>query len=80
VQYKGQNTQLDQAVQKAVIKVDEFGTTAAAVTVMTMELASAKPMLDPVSVKFDKPFMFVLTGSGFGEQVLFTGTVVNPTV
>jgi serpin B len=80
VEYKGRSTQLDQAVQKAVIKVDEVGTTAAAVTVMTIIAESVPPTYEQVSVKFDKPFMFVLTGSGFGEQVLFTGTVCNPSL
>ena len=64
---------LASAVQEAVIKVDEKGTTAAAVTVMTMETTSMPLPTEPFSMVCDKPFAFVLYGNG--GQILFTGVV-----
>jgi serpin B len=72
------------AVQKAVIDLDEKGTTAAAVTVIMMEAGAAMPEekdpLEPFEMICDKPFAFVLYGRTFdgGSQVLFTGVVNEP--
>jgi len=71
------------AVQKAVIEVDEKGTTAAAVTVMAMEAGGMyiePEELEPFEMICDKPFAFVLYGRTFdaGPQVLFTGVVNEP--
>ncbi|MDR3278499.1 MAG: hypothetical protein LBT12_06970 [Oscillospiraceae bacterium] len=69
------------AVQKAVIDVYEEGTTAAAVTVISMDAGSALP---PPAVPFemicDKPFVFLLCGNTYdgGSQILFTGVVGRP--
>lgn len=65
---------LSGAVQKAVIEVDEQGTTAAAVTVMLIDAASA-PLPPDVNFELicDSPFVFVLCGSG--GEVLFTGVL-----
>jgi transposase-like protein len=73
---------LSSAVQKAVIKVDEKGTTAAAVTVMA-GATSAGPDDEekkPFTLICDKPFVFVLYGGTVdgGSQVLFTGLVNKP--
>ncbi|MDR3192531.1 MAG: hypothetical protein LBT87_05655 [Treponema sp.] len=68
--------QLSDAIQKAVIKVDEKGTTAAAVTLLPMA-TSAGPQ-EPENVfemNCNKPFVFVLHDRG---QVLFTGMVNEP--
>jgi serpin B len=72
---------LSSAVQKALIRVDEKGTTAAAVTVL-MGVTSAGPSepTKPFEMICNKPFVFVLydyTQDG-GNQVLFTGMVNNP--
>ena len=64
---------LSEAVQKAVIEVDEKGTTAAAVTVMMMAGSAMPQPTEPFSMVCDKPFAFVLCGSG--GQILFTGVV-----
>ena len=64
---------LSSAVQKAKIEVDEKGTTAAAVTVMTMAGAALPEPTKPFSMICDKPFAFVLYGNG--GQILFTGVV-----
>lgn len=75
---------LSDAIHKAVIKVDEKGTTAAAVTIIPGEATSAGPVEEPPRVPFemicDKPFVFILydhTTDG-GGQVLFTGMVNRP--
>ena len=65
---------ISDALQKAVIKVDEKGTTAAAVTAMTMKYGMApSPQAGPFRMVCDKPFAFILCGSG--GQILFTGVV-----
>ena len=64
---------LSGAVQKAVIEVDEKGTTAAAVTVMMACGAMLPQPTEPFSMVCDKPFVFVLCGSG--GHILFTGVV-----
>jgi len=71
------------AVQVARIEVDEEGTTAAAVTVMSVRLFRGA-MLMPPYIFFEMicnhPFVFVLhspTQDG-GRQVLFTGVVNQP--
>ena len=72
---------LSAAVQKAVIEVDEKGTTAAAVTVM--DIAAGADMPEP-TVPFemvcDIPFVFLLTERTYdgGAQILFTGVVNRP--
>lgn len=73
---------LSSALQKAVIEVDENGTTAAAVTVMAGETAGALP--EYINEKFEmicnKPFAFILCGKTYAgrNQVLFTGVVNQP--
>jgi len=73
---------LSKAVQKAVINVDEKGTTAAAVTVMAAAGGGAMrpdPTV-PFEMNCNKPFVFILYSHTYdgGSQVLFTG-VVNQT-
>lgn len=65
------------AVQKAMIEVDEEGMTAAAVSVMKLERASMPFEQEPVELKCDRPFAFLLTayGGAEGQQVLFAGVV-----
>ncbi len=64
---------ISDAVQKAVIKVDEKGTTAAAVTAM-MLLGAALPVeTKPFEMVCDKPFAFILCAGD--DQILFTGVV-----
>ena len=71
---------LSDAIQKAVIKVDEKGTTAAAVTVMAAA-ATGMPMPGtPFEMICDRPFVFILYEKTYdgGSQVLFTGIVNQP--
>jgi serpin B len=69
------------ATQRALIKVDEEGTTAAAVTVMEMGPTSAGPQPGkPFEMICDRPFMFILYDYTYdgGGQILFTGMVNQP--
>ena len=71
---------LSSAVQKAFIEVDEKGTTAAAVTVMTADGEGMPEPTEPFEMICDKPFVFVLYGDTYdgGNQILFTGIVNRP--
>jgi serpin B len=68
------------AVQKAMIKVDEKGTTAAAVTVYAMAESAMAEQTAPFEMVCDSPFVFILYGDTYdgGNQVLFTGVVNRP--
>jgi len=70
------------AVQKAKIIVDEKGTTAAAVTLMGFATTDFLVPTDSFEMVCDKPFSFILYKTTFdgGNQVLFTGTVGDPTL
>jgi len=71
---------LSDAMQKAIIKVDEKGTTAAAVTIMAMAGSSMPMPTKPFEMICNKPFIFVLYENTYdgGSQVLFTGIVNKP--
>lgn len=72
---------LSDAVHKAVIKVDESGTTAAAVTVLEAMSGKAMPEpTEPFEMNCNKPFVFILYGNTYdsGSQILFTGVVNQP--
>lgn len=74
---------ISQAVQKALIRVDEDGTTAAAVTVLAMEAGGAAMMEEPDTIFemiCDRPFLFFLTDNTYdgGDQILFSGVVNRP--
>lgn len=63
---------IDKVLHKTYIKVDEEGTEAAAVTaVMMIGATGAKPE-EPIEVKFDEPFYFVIRDDTNGE-ILFMG-------
>lgn len=67
---------ISEAVQKAMIEVDEEGMTAAAVTVMALQRMSMRIDQEPVEMKCDRPFAFLLSANGSdGQQVLFAGVV-----
>jgi serpin B len=72
---------LSSAVHKAVVDVDEKGTTAAAVTVMAAGAGGVMPEpTEPFVMNCDKPFVFILYSHTYdgGSQVLFTGIVNKP--
>ncbi|NWI96567.1 A1AF antiproteinase, partial [Pitta sordida] len=61
---------ISQAIHKAVIKVDETGTEAAAAT--GMEIV---PMSVPATVVLNRPFLFVIAVE---NNILFMGKIMNP--
>uniref|UniRef100_A0A8B9FQW4 Thyroxine-binding globulin n=1 Tax=Amazona collaria TaxID=241587 RepID=A0A8B9FQW4_9PSIT len=61
---------ISQAIHKAVVKVDETGTEAAAAT--GMEIV---PMSVPATITFNRPFLMVVT---LESNMLFMGKIVNP--
>lgn len=65
------------AIHKATITVDEEGTEAAAVTVITVDGAgSAAPPEEPKEIMFDHPFFYVIQDEVTGT-ILFVGRVVK---
>lgn len=62
---------VDQAIHKAVVNVDEKGTTAAAVTVIVVTRGFSSPQREFV---LDRPFAFVIKDD-FSDLHLFTGRV-----
>lgn len=69
---------IDQIIHETRIKVDEYGTEAAAATAMAM-LGAGAPPPDPLVLKMDRPFLFVIHDKQTGA-VLFVGRVVDPRV
>jgi serpin B len=71
---------LSQAIQKAIIKVDEKGTTAAAVTLLGFAGTGMPEPTKPFEMVCDRPFVFILFGNTYdgGKQILFTGIVNKP--
>ncbi len=74
----GENLFLSAALHKAFIRVDEFGTEAAAVTVIIAGETSAMPdPQEPIEFRADRPFIFAIRDTQSGS-VLFLGRVLNP--
>ena len=64
--------------QKAVVKLDEEGTEAAAVTMVVMnECAAAMPQQKPIDVFFDEPFVYMIMDMQ-SRTPLFMGIMDNP--
>ena len=64
--------------QKAVVKLDEEGTEAAAVTMVVMkECAMAMPEKPPIEVYFDEPFLYMIMDME-SKTPLFMGVMDNP--
>jgi serpin B len=68
--YDGNDFYVKDVLHKTYVNVDEEGTEAAAVTAVAMVVASLPP--EPIDVKYDKPFTFVIRDDSRGE-VLFMG-------
>jgi serpin B len=68
---------ITEAVHKAYIDVDEYGTEAAAATAVVCGLKAAPPFGKPKVFKADHPFLFIIKENTTGS-ILFMGRVVNP--
>ncbi|TYQ13072.1 UNVERIFIED_CONTAM: serine protease inhibitor/Leucine-rich repeat (LRR) protein [Acetivibrio alkalicellulosi] len=64
---------IDNVLHKSVIEVDEYGTEAAAVTVIIAP-GSAMPMPNPPEFFADRPFMFIIADNEY-DTILFMGKV-----
>jgi serpin B len=70
---------VNQALHKANIAVDEAGTTAAAVTVISaVPLSATVPANRPIEFTVDRPFVFEIVDTSTGAP-LFVGSVADPT-
>lgn len=65
--------------QKAVVKLDEEGTQAAAATEAAMMESCALEVEEPIEVSFDKPFLYFIMDMET-ELPLFVGIMDNPTL
>jgi serpin B len=68
---------ISSVAHRAVVKVDEKGTEAAAVTGISVSLTAASPE-EAVSVTFDRPFVYSVVDTETGRP-LFLGVVNDPT-
>ena len=68
--FDGGNMWIDSSIHKTYIKVDEEGTEAAAVTALGMAGSAMPP--EPIEVKFNKPFTFVIKDDA-NDEILFMG-------
>jgi len=68
---------ISEVIHKAVIDVNEEGSEAAAVTIISMAGVSIRPNIEPKTFIADKPFLFLIADNTTGT-VLFMGKVVDP--
>ena len=68
---------IDQVVHKAYIRVDEAGTEAAAATGVSMGITAMPPREEPLVVKVDRPFLYLIRDLPTGT-ILFLGRVLDP--
>jgi serpin B len=68
---------ISDVLHKAYVSVDEHGTEAAAATAVMMG-TMAMPVAEPVEMRVDHPFLFLIEEKGSGV-VLFVGRVGDPT-
>lgn len=64
------------AEHAATVEIDESGVTGAAYTMIDLEMGEFAPA-DPISLTFDRPFLFMVAGSD--GSILFAGAVRNIT-
>ena len=73
-----ENVYVSQAIHKTHIELNEAGTKAAAVTFFGVDGTAIMPEdYEEVSVKFNKPFIYMIREKNTGE-ILFFGTVYEP--
>lgn len=69
---------IDDVLQKTYLRIDEKGAEAAAVTSVMVGLLSMRPTSEPIELKFDRPFLYMITDTQT-DNILFIGKVGNPT-
>ena len=69
---------IDEILQKVRVQLDEEGTRAAAATAAIVACMALVPEEEPVEVRADRPFAFVIA-DGESGNVCFAGVVENPT-
>jgi len=75
----GQNVDISRVIHKTYIDVSERGTEAAAVTMVVMELKGMPPESeDTFEMIVDRPFFFTIDDTE-NDEILFIGTILNPT-
>ena len=69
---------ISDVLHKAFISLDEEGTEAAAVTAVIMAAGAGAPSEEqPIEVRVDRPFLFLIRDSESGA-ILFMGRVMDP--
>ena len=68
---------IDEILQKVRVQLDEEGTRAAAATAAIVACMAAIPEEEPVEMRADRPFVFVIADAETGS-VCFAGVVENP--
>lgn len=69
------NLFIDKVIQKAVIEVNETGSEAAAITVVSMNFSAISG--GPMAVKYNEPLIFLLR-EAFSGLILFMGQYNQP--
>jgi len=72
--------EISEVIHKTFIEVEEWGTEAAAVTILTMAPTGPPPgqVEPPIEFRVDHPFIFHIYDS-ISKSILFTGRVTRPT-
>jgi serpin B len=68
---------VDKVIQKTMMSVDEHGTVAAAATAVVMRTVAFRQPVDPVELRFDRPFLVLIEDTGTGYP-LFMARVTEP--
>ena len=68
---------IDEILQKVRVQLDEEGTRAAAATAAIVACMAALPEEEPVEMRADRPFAFVIADAETGS-VCFAGVIENP--
>jgi serpin B len=69
--------EISEALQNALIEVDEDGTKAAAVTYIRLGRSAPSRVEKPTEVKLDRPFMYIVRDRSLGT-IHFMGRVMDP--
>lgn len=68
---------IDEIMQKTYLKINEEGAEAAAVTAIMVGAMAMRPTSDPIELKFDRPFIYLIVDKST-DNILFIGKSDNP--